>query len=261
MGILRDFQGSARAHGAPVTVALVVLLALSFLVGWIAPGLRFQENLAFLTADAAQRPWTLATYPFAASMGDLLSLVFTCLWLWGIGGHVERDIGPSRFLTVWIAFTILCALGLWIGSAVLGTPAFITGAWNPIAAITVIWGVRNAGAQIMLMFVLPITGKWMAWLSAGLVFFGTRPPQLAPFAAVPLFLAYLYAAQKLAFAPYYAVPRSRARGENAAGTRRVFPKGYYDDVKRREQAREEKERLRRLFERSMVDDPDEKPDR
>lgn len=241
-----------------MTVGLVVLLVAAFLVGWVSPGLQHQANLGFFTVDAAQKPWTLVTYPFSAGANDLLSLVFACLWLWGIGGQVERDMRSKRYLGAWLVFSILCAAGVWAGSAILGTHAMLFGAWNPIAAITVIWGVRNPGATIQIFFVLPITGKWLAWLSAGLVFFGTRPPELAPFGAAALAFAYLFAADRLPFAGYFGARRGMTRGENAAGTRKVYRPEYYDEVKRREQVRKEKERLRRLFEKSMIDDPDDK---
>lgn len=222
----------------------------------IAPNLF--EALVFSTTDALAKPWTILTYPYVVAVGGFLGLVFLCLWVWGIGGSVERELGSGKYLAVWMVFTALCALGLWIGSAILGTPALLFSGWSPVAALTVIWGTRNADAQVMLMFVLPITGRWMAWLAAGLLFFGTIPPQLAPFAAAPLWLAYLYAANKISFLPYgNSAPRGK-RGENAAGTRRVYKKEYYDEVKRREKDRADRERLRKLFEQSARDDPEDK---
>ena len=80
---------------------------------------------------------------------------------------------------------------------------------------------------------------------------------MAPFAAAPLALAYFYAANKLPFLQYGSTP-SGIRGENPAGTRRVYKKEYYDEVKRREKDRAEKERLRKLFEQSAFDDKDKK---
>ncbi len=257
MSLLRDFTGSARAHGAPATVALVAAIAVSFLVIWVSNSSSLILSLAFSSTDVAARPWTLLTYPFAADFQAFLSVVFSCLWLWGIGGQVEREIGSWRYVVAWLIFTALSAGGLWIGSILLQTPSILWSAWNPIAAVTVIWGTRNPGAVIKVCFILPLTGRWVAWLSAGLVFFSTRPSQLAPFGAIALLLAFLFATQKLPFVPYFPGQRGRSRGENPAGTRKVYSKEYYDDVKRREQTRAEKERLRKLFEKSMIEDPDD----
>ena len=258
MSIFRDFGSSARAHGAPVTVGLVVAMIAGFVAIWMKLAPQLFGALVFSTDEALAKPWTFFTYPYVVEVGGFLGLVFLCLWVWGIGGSVERDLGSTKYLLVWIIFTALCALGLWLGSAILGQSAFLDGGWSPVAALTVIWGTRNATAQVMLMFVLPITGRWMAWLAAGLLFFGTNPPQLAPFAAAPLLLAYLYAANKISFLPYGTSAPIGRRGENAAGSRRVYKKEYYDEVKRREKDRAERERLRKLFEQSAFDDQDKK---
>lgn len=256
MSIFRDFSDSARRQGTPVTVGLVVAMIVGFLMVWMDTSLKFFLAMVLQTDVVWREPWRFLTYPYVAGAGDFIGLIFLCWWLWGIGGSVERELGAKRYLSVWFAFTVLCGLGLAIGAAILGQSGQLMSGWTPVAAITVIWGTRNASAEVRLMMIIPITGRWMAWIAAGLVFFGTRPPQLAPFAALPLLLAYLYAANKLTFLPYGAGGGFGSRGMNAAGTRKVFKQEFYDDVKRREQARAEKERLRELFERSMVDDPD-----
>jgi membrane associated rhomboid family serine protease len=256
MSIFRDFGSSARAQSAPATVGVVVALTAGFLAVWMTLPARWAEDWIFTTGAAWSKPWTLLSYPYIGNQG-FVGLLFLCLWIWGMGASVEREIGSRAFLSVWLVFSAICALGLWVGSALLGRPAGLAGGWVPVAALTVVWGTRKASAQVVLMFVLPITGKWLAWLSAGLVFFSVTPPAMAPFAAAPLLLAYLYAANKLPFFAYSGAPRAM-RGINAAGTRRVFKQEYYDEVKRREKSRAEKERLRKLFESSKADDPDEK---
>jgi len=251
MSIFRDFGSSARAHRAPVTVALVVAIIVGFLAVFMRMSPGILQNLAFFSLDALSKPWTFVTYPFLTD--SFISVLFACLWLWGIGGWVEHDLGTTRYLTVWFVFSALCALGLWVGALATGSPGILAGAWTPIAAVTIIWGTRNPDAPLTLMFVLPLTGRWMAWLSAAFVFFGTIPPQMAPFAAAPLALAYFFAANKLPRISYKGGPRG-IRGENASGTRRVYRQEYYDEVKRREIAREERERLRKLFEESVSEE-------
>lgn len=259
MSILHSFQTSARQHGAPVTVALVVLMAVGFLAGWMDTSGRLLVQTAFTTPTLLSEPWRMLTYPYFTDGRKFIGLVFLCLWLWGIGGAVERELGAKRYLGVWIAFSVLCALGLAIGAWIFNTFAVLSSGWTPVAALTVIWGTRNASAEVRLMFVLPITGRWMAWLAAGLVFFGATPPQVAPFAAAPLFLAYLYAADKIALLPFgYGGGLGGRSSSVSSGSRRMYRKEYYEDVKRREKTRAEKEKLRELFERSMIDDPEDR---
>lgn len=258
MSIFREFSDNARRQGTPVTVGLVVALIAGFLAVWMDTSGKLFSSFLLATDLAWSEPWRFLTYPYVAGAGSFIGLLFLCWWLWGIGGSVERELGARRYLGVWMAFSVLCGLGLAMGAALMGQSGQLVSGWTPVAALTVIWGTRNATAEVRLMMIIPVTGRWMAWIAAGLVFFGTQPPQLAPFAAAPLLLAYLFAANKIAFLPYAFGGgfSTGSRGMNAAGTRKVYKKEFYDDVKRREKARAEKEKLRDLFERSLVDDPD-----
>jgi membrane associated rhomboid family serine protease len=256
MSMFRDFKSSMSRNSAPATTAIVGLLILSFVLAWTGPGRAFTTALSFTPALAFREPWTFLTYPFF-STGDgnsLIYLLFLSLWLWGLGGWVERDIGTPRYVAVWLTFTFLCALAFLIGGILLGrTAVILASAWTPVAAITIIWGTRNPHSQVMLMFVLPILGKWLAWLAAALVIFATNDPMLAPFAAAPLALAYFFAADRLPFAPYRKTRvATKTRYRDQADNR------FVEEVKRREKEREERERLRRLFENSVNDDPEDR---
>lgn len=254
MSIFSDFRSASRGNAAPVTTALIVVMVAMFVLIWmrVVP-LSLVSSLIF-TADAGiRRPWTLLTYPFLPTglgTNGAIGVFFICLWLWGIGGSVERDLGPVKYLAVWLVFSALCALGVFIGAKILNIPGAMSGGWVPVSAVTIIWGTRNPTATILLMFVIPITGKWLAWLSAALVIFATVP-ELAPFAAAPLFLAYLFAANKIPFAPYTAGPPGF---QAAAKKHERYGKVYYEEVRRREKERQDRERLRKLFEGSLEDD-------
>ncbi len=141
-----------------------------------------------------------------------------------------------------------------IGGALLHDPFVLASAWIPLSMISVMWGTRNPDAPVTLMFILPLTGKWVAWLSAFLVFFAlAHYPELAPFAAAPCILAYFFAANKIPFLPF---AKSDQRYMGATKKWERYDKSYYEEVQRREKDRDERERLRKLFEGSLNDDPD-----
>jgi len=89
----------------PLTLGLLVSLAVAFVVSWI-PDSPLVTMLALFTDPAAMRPWTFLTYPWAVP-GDGNALFFFLLmglWLWGIGGQIERSTNartglPMRVLT------------------------------------------------------------------------------------------------------------------------------------------------------------------
>jgi membrane associated rhomboid family serine protease len=257
MHAFQDFGRQARTSQAPATAALTAAIALAFIVSWFTGGQLLP--LAFDPATIASAPWTVLTYPFA-SLGDgrdMIWVLFLCLWFWGMGGAVERDLGTVRYLVFWFSVVVLGALFHWVGFLVVGESLrldqrALIGAFFPVSAVTVAWGVRNPFQPVLLMFVLPIQGRWIALLSVLLVFFGTNSPQLAVFAVAPLGLVFLFATDRLPFLPWQASRRDRRleRRESQRAYERI------DAAIERQREREEKERLRRIFEQSLIEDPD-----
>jgi membrane associated rhomboid family serine protease len=252
MSIFKDFGAASKRNAAPATTGIVVVLIACFVAIW-AGATGFASQLVFYSAPsmALARPWTFITYPFVAD--SAVGVIFACLWLWGLGGSLERDLGSLRFLIAWLVFSALSAIFVLLGTALFHVPATpLHSAWVPISMVTVMWGTRNPDAPITLMFVLPVTGKWIAWLSVALVLLGTSP-QVAVFAAIPCALAYFFAANKIPFIPF-AKSDQRFMGTEKKWER--YDKSYYDEVQRREKDREERDRLRKLFEGSLQDDPE-----
>lgn len=228
-------------------MAICVLLAAAFLASYLTLGRFPGPGVAFAPGDFTSRPWTALTY-WLAPIG-FLGALFSVLWLWGIGGSVERELGTKRYVAFWIAMTVLGALGLQAGAWISGVFSPLSGPFAPLAAVTVAWGTRNPNAPITFMFVLPLTGKWLAWLSAALLFFSTDA-RLALFAAIPLVLAWAFAANRLPMLPWSA--GSGRRRQDAKGEKRFGD--FIGKVKVREQERKDRERLRKLFESSLDDE-------
>jgi hypothetical protein len=96
----------------------------------------------------------------------------------------------------------------------------------------------------------------LAWLTAALVLFGygtmLQAPLLGAFACIHLIIAYYFAANRFEAVPY-------RQGEGRVNPARMKAtekkdKSYFEEVRKREQERAERERLRKLFEDSMEDD-------
>src|SRR3954467_14845699 len=99
MSIFQDFRSQAKSSLAPGTVGITIALVASFLIAFLhlAP---IGEKLSFFT-DFTQ-PWGLLTYPFAwvGDTGAILWLVIEILWLWGMGGSIERELGTPKYLAM-----------------------------------------------------------------------------------------------------------------------------------------------------------------
>jgi membrane associated rhomboid family serine protease len=266
-----SFLPRSRSSHPPVTLALIIGIAGCFVISWFGQQGPlhdfFLKTLGFYPYLASDQLWTLITYPFS-TFGDgnsFIFVLFICLWLWGLGGTVERDLKPLRYALLFFIVTVLASLCFWFGSVVTflsrSEQARLIGAWVPVVGITVAWATRNPRLEILFMFVVKLQARWVAWISVAMVFFSTDHPVLALFAMIPLALVYFYAADKLPIA--YGPGRRGSDRWSGRETRltKKEQKEYYEDVRRREQQREERERLRKLFENSLIEDPDDEKDK
>lgn len=253
MSAFDDFRVKARQSGSVATAGIMTALVAGFLTNWFLHGSAAQL-MAFTPGSLTSAPWTLVTYPFVQF--EFIGVFFSCLWLWGVGGAVERDLGSGRYLVLWLALSALGALSVSLITPLMGhaVPFALIGTLIPLGAVTVIWGTRNPSAMMTLMFVLPITGKWMAWLSAGVVLFGMGMgnPMLGALAVVPLVVGWAFADNRIPGLPY-----GKSEPKRAAWKPSERDDKYFDEVRKREKDREEREKLRRLFEGSIKDNPED----
>ncbi len=256
MSVYQRVQQQARRNGAPATYALIGLLLATFVISWAMKGVLFQPLQFF--SDWSQ-PWGLFTYPFA-SAGDgrgLFWFLVELYWLFWVGTAAENDLGTQRYVLFWLGSTVLAGLFIWLGLEVIYAHTLLPvrgGPGLPIAALTVVWGLRNPSGLIKLFAIIPISGMILAWLTVALTLFGYGSiygaPLMGLFAVLHLGVAALFATNRLPGLTYGKGPQ---RAYKATELR--DPK-YFDDVKRREKEREERERLRKMFEDSVKDDTD-----
>jgi hypothetical protein len=245
--------------GGRYTLGLVGAVAAGFLASWFGLREASLTHLAFSTTDPGLRPWAILLYPFS-SYGNgqaLLWELFSLYWLYIVGSRIEAELGGPKVLLAWGVFTALGALGVWLGAVALHREAMLVGASLPLAAFTVVFGVRNRSAQILLMFVLPIPAMLLAYLAVALVVFGygNEHPLMGVFAALPLILGWLYALDKLPFWRY-GTYRVRSQASDRRNERRQIK--LRDKARDRQREREERERLRKLFERSVAEDENDR---
>lgn len=254
--MIRDLQSRARRFNAPVTLFLVFSLLATSLIFWGAR-LGGIENF-LLGTDWPSQVWTVITYPWAnMPYGDVLSLVFfflTLYWMWFAGSEVERAYGNVKYLIVWFGSTLLGGLFLWLGAKLAGVPLVYGGFWLPVAAVTVCWCYVNPQGQIMLYGMIPINSRVLAIITAItlILVHGSRHPIIGFASALHLIPVAIFAAGKISLPSIKRTPKMEDRAYLKKSER--MDKSYYDDVKKRETEREEKERLRKMFESSLNDD-------
>ncbi len=247
--------GGFRPQTSPVTYGLTGVILLGALLTWGNP-VWMTETFAML-GRPFPKVWTILTYPLAdtvllhAGTGPIFT-VFLVMWLLGMGRNLEPEHGSAKFLGLWFALTLIGAIPLAIAGYSAG------GTLIPVAMLSVIWGIRFKDATVMLFGLVPIAGKWLAVMSVLVVFFNYAVSGSQVLAGLLACLgcgvAYLYADNKIPKVRYglkFAQVQTQHKPTKAQVERE---KQYYDDVHRREKEREERERLRKLFEDSLGDD-------
>jgi len=242
-----DFVYFLRRGSSPATKFIITAnVALSILGLIFASVIGLRSVLAFSVLNWVIQPWTLVTYPLASPLmypGDLINLFFAALWLWFIGGSLERGWGTRVYTFFFFIISAISALSLSAGALLLPTslgPAEVGlfGLWMPLAPITVAWAAINPDQQILLYFIIPIRAKWVAWLTVGVTFlvFAQRSLLLGVFALGGCAAAWLYVGYRER-TPGHSTPVIRLRQSR---TRWFSPASWIRGYR-------ERKRLRKLF--------------
>jgi membrane associated rhomboid family serine protease len=139
--------------------------------------------------------WQVVTYVFVYPLltqgifGFLISLYF----LYMIGSQMEAALGSRRFLGVFLITPGLAALVTVPFAYLLGFPNHVyQGLWVALGALTVLFARTFAHQPIHLMFVLPVRGATLVWISFGiLALYAIVSGSVA--GVFPAFLAMLFA--------------------------------------------------------------------
>lgn len=250
---MQDIKSFYLKAGTPVTFFVLVSLVASFLLSWL--GLKdFFLSLA-LTSPGGANPVGVVTYPWASpgNGSGLLFLLLGWLFFWQVGQQVERDLGSQKFGGIFALLILLGGLAVFAGSQIFSAPAILVGSFVPVAALAVIWATRNAEQQVQ-FFMIPLKAKWIGWLSAAMVLF-SMGPIIGVFAILPCIFGYFFAMNQVPGLAYAGKVAGKSRKEVQRDNQKF--NAFMDSVKKKEQEREEKEKLRQLFERSLIDDPDD----
>lgn len=120
---------------------------------------------------AAGQLWQPLSAVFLYPDGALGGLVGTLILQWFVGGHLEALWGTARYLTLCLSAAVLgyLVLGL-IGLGVPGALVIPQGGTTPADLAAVIgFGVVYARQPVQLFGALPLTGRGLAALLAGVI--------------------------------------------------------------------------------------------
>jgi membrane associated rhomboid family serine protease len=167
--------------------AVVVLTALVFMLVLFNPG--FEKFLALNPARIMRgEVWRLITYIFLPQTLSPLWLVLALWFLWFIGEGLERAWGAFRLTLYFIVGMIGTTVAAFIARDTTFSNSML------LAALFFAFARFYPDEIIYVFFILPVKVKWLAWISAGFLFYGfvvgTNSYRLALVAALSNYLIF-----------------------------------------------------------------------
>jgi membrane associated rhomboid family serine protease len=145
----------------PVTRALLVLLAVGYLLTLAAPASAVWLVLAPRAVLSGQ-VWRIVTYAIVEA--SIVSLLFDLLLTWSLGSEVEPRWGSRRFAVFLLGATAVAGgLGLLVGGGVGLAPTLL--------ALIFAWMLEGPSQRLSFFGVLPMTRLGFAVLALVLVVF------------------------------------------------------------------------------------------
>ena len=183
--------GSRGGRGLPAVILLLIVAtaALSILG---AVGQRHEIPLVSLSmlvpaAVLHGQAWRLFSWVFFEL--DPMTLVFACLALFWFGRDLATRWGTGRFVVSYLA--LAATIG---GLTVLASLVYPTiktgvyvGSWAILDALIILWASYYPAQQIMMMFVLPMSGQRIVYFTIGVTVLLSLFHGLDPY--IPNFLA------------------------------------------------------------------------
>ena len=138
--------------------------------------------LACYPALVLHRAWTLVTAGLLADPDHWSQWLFALVGIYFLGPDLERRWGTWRLLR-FVAISTVAGFALSIAVGAI-TPAetrffhprMMFGSAAMLAALAVAWGRENADMQIRLYMILPISGRWLVWITLGFCALGVFFP-------------------------------------------------------------------------------------
>lgn len=152
----RQYNATTWLIGITVAVYLLVLALPAYVDAAVLRPLMLAREGAV---------WQLVTYLFLH--GGMVHLIFNMLMLFLFGSPVEREIGSSEFLTLYLACGVLAGLFSTILALLSAAPVAILGASGAVYGVMLAYAVLNPN-QIVTFWFIPMRSTTMVLILGGL---------------------------------------------------------------------------------------------
>lgn len=168
------FPRPGRALTAILIVIGVLGVLQAFLNTWAGAAFIFEHLECNVSLVRQWQLWRLVTSGVLTSPEQFSHLVYTLIGLYFLGTDLERRWGAWRFvrflaLSVIVGNLVAIAMGELVpeGAQARFHPQHMYGALAAITGIAIAWSRENADLTVRFLFVIPMRGKILFWVTIG----------------------------------------------------------------------------------------------
>ena len=156
------------SSGFPFTIFVMVAIFATAILSTIKAAVPLIANMMFVAPDTLSQPWTLVTYPLLG-VPDIFALLFSIGLTYFFCSSIERAWGTKPFALFFVSISIISALSLCLGAAVLHQ-SLLADALFPVVGAAVVWGLLNSEERLSLFFI-PMRGIHFAAIAVLYIMF------------------------------------------------------------------------------------------
>lgn len=112
--------------------------------------------------------WRLVTFVFVPAFSSPFSLLISLYFYYWIGSTLEREWGTARFNLYYWSGVLLTVIGALLASAITGGNFAVAGTSYVNLSMFLAFALLFPNTQVLLMFIIPVKMKWLAYIDVGL---------------------------------------------------------------------------------------------
>ena len=110
--------------------------------------------------------WRLVTFLFVPDNANLLVLAISLYFYYFIGSTLEREWGTAKFSLYYLSGAVLTVLAAIVATLISGWNVTVSGTGYVNLSMFFAFAMLYPDAQVLLLFIIPVKMKWLAWAGA-----------------------------------------------------------------------------------------------
>ena len=169
---VQRFCAAHPRFGIPNLMRVIVIGNVAVYVLMLLTQANDANALSFLTFNLNAllhgEVWRLVTFVFVPAYSSPFALLISLYFYYWIGSTLERQWGTARFNLYYWSGVLLTVIGALLASAITGGNFAVAGTSYVNLSMFLAFALLFPNTQVLLMFIIPVKMKWLAYIDVGL---------------------------------------------------------------------------------------------